>query len=116
MNGPLIRGELMWIKSFRLRRRTIAIALACILVLVAATTFVFLNDEKESVISVAKLRESLSKAVPESMRLAPDLEKSIEERLKRGQYTFRYDTFGDEAFWGIPFSSIGRSPGKSWAG
>ena len=45
----------MWIKSFRLRRRPIAIALACILVLVAVTTFAFLNDE-ESVISVAKLR------------------------------------------------------------
>ena len=34
------------------------------------------------------------------MQPAPDLEKSIVERIKRGQHTFRYDTFGDEAFWG----------------
>ena len=90
----------MWIKSFRLRRRPIAIALACILVLVAVTTFAFLNDERKSVISVAQLQKALSKAAPESMQPAPDLEKSIVERIKRGQHTFRYDTFGDEAFWG----------------
>ena len=78
----------MWIKSFRLRRRPIAIALACILVLVAVTTFAFLNDERKSVISVAQLQKALSKAAPESMQPAPDLEKSIVERIKRGQHTF----------------------------
>ena len=32
--------------------------------------------------------------------LSTELEMSILERLKEGQYTFRFDTFGDEAFWG----------------
>ncbi len=33
-------------------------------------------------------------------QLEPELEKSILDRLRLGQRTFRYDTFGDEAFWG----------------
>lgn len=35
-----------------------------------------------------------------SSPLSSELEKSILTRLKKGQATFRFDTFGDEAFWG----------------
>jgi hypothetical protein len=35
-----------------------------------------------------------------SSPVSPELEKSILTRLEEGQNTFRYDTFGDEAFWG----------------
>ena len=82
------------------RLRFITVILACIFVLVAISKFVLLNNKKESTVSVGHLQELFSKPTPESIQLAPDLEKSIIERLIKGQRTFRYDTFGDEAFWG----------------
>jgi hypothetical protein len=39
-------------------------------------------------------------ASKKSSPLAPKPEKSILARLEEGQKIFRYDTFGDEAFWG----------------
>lgn len=88
----------MWIKFFRLRPT--AIILVCILVLVAISTFVFFKDEVKPTVSVGQLQEVLSRSAPESAQLGPELEKSILERIEKGQHTFRYDTFGDEAFWG----------------
>lgn len=35
-----------------------------------------------------------------AQQLTPELEKNILTRLADGQRTFRYDTFGDQAFWG----------------
>jgi cytochrome c len=35
-----------------------------------------------------------------SLRLDEDLKKSIRETAAEGRQTFRFDTFGDEAFWG----------------
>ena len=35
-----------------------------------------------------------------TLRLDKDLKKHISETIKEGRQTFRFDTFGDEAFWG----------------
>jgi hypothetical protein len=35
-----------------------------------------------------------------TLRLDKDLEKHIKETAAEGRQTFRFDTFGDEAFWG----------------
>jgi hypothetical protein len=39
-------------------------------------------------------------ASQKSSTLSPELEESILTRLEEGKKTFRYDTFGDEVFWG----------------
>lgn len=55
-----------------------------------------------NIISKQKLSDSIlfSGDSRENSKLDPELEKNILTTLRQGQYTFRYDTFGDEDFWG----------------
>lgn len=84
------------------RSKTINLIFTGILILACISGIISLNREKESSAPTASWKDLLAIVNPNSKsdQLSPDLEKSILERLNRGQHTFRFDTFGDEAFWG----------------
>ena len=56
--------------------------------------------ESKSSAAFAPWKRFFNSAPNKAVQLSPELEKGILDRLRQGQQTFRYDTFGDEAFWG----------------
>jgi hypothetical protein len=54
-----------------------------------------------AVLAIASFESLMSQESEDSTRgIDKDLEKSIRETISEGRRTFRFDTFGDEAFWG----------------
>ncbi|MEL7565876.1 MAG: hypothetical protein AAGU27_13435 [Dehalobacterium sp.] len=79
--------------------KVISVIVAGILLLAWVSGLRFQNKEKESAAAVP-WQEWFTFVKSDPNQLSPDLEKSILARLQNGQHTFRFDTFGDEAFWG----------------
>jgi cytochrome c len=54
-----------------------------------------------ALLAIASFQNLTSQQTEDStLALGKDLEKSIRETAAEGRQTFRFDTFGDEAFWG----------------
>jgi hypothetical protein len=54
-----------------------------------------------AVLAIASFENLTSQETEDStLRLDKDFKKHIRETIKEGRQTFRFDTFGDEAFWG----------------
>ncbi len=54
-----------------------------------------------AVLAIAGFESLISQESEDSTRgIDKDLEKSIRDTTSEGRRTFRFDTFGDEAFWG----------------
>ncbi|MCR6546657.1 hypothetical protein [Dehalobacterium formicoaceticum] len=82
------------------RSKTMIAVFSGILILAGISGIMSMNKENESSAPTASLNDLLSIVNPQANSLSPDMEKSTPERLKNGQQIFRFDTFGDEAYWG----------------
>lgn len=80
--------------NFRLKITVLA------LVLLVVASLSLAHSERKSDQTSAPWKVWFKDTTDQSSPLSPELEKSILTRLKKGQATFRFDTFGDEAFWG----------------
>src|SRR5215216_4073499 len=85
--GDSLRGARMPVKK----------AISLVITLLAAIAFLFLSIERGRAQNDGSSMQTQSR---EARRLNAQTTSNSEAMIEEGRETFRFDTFGDEAFWG----------------